>query len=191
MDKSQILLLEKLLAENKDIILIGHVNPDGDCIGALTGFHRYLKSININSIPVVPNAYPLYLEFLDSDKSIKIYENDKEYIDNILDKNPLLICMDFNSLKRLDLLGKDIKGRCLTKVLIDHHPMPEDEYDVVFSHTEMSSACEVTYSLIREMNGFNNLPLNCAISLYIGMMTDTNNFANSVSGSTFLMAVEL
>ena len=148
------------------------MNPDGDCIGALTGFHRYLKSININSIPVVPNAYPLYLEFLDSDKSIKIYENDKEYIDNILDKNPLLICMDFNSLKRLDLLGKDIKGRCLTKVLIDHHPMPEDEYDVVFSHTEMSSACEVTYSLIREMNGFNNLPLNCAISLYTGMMTD-------------------
>lgn len=191
MDKAKVTKFKEILSDYKDIILIGHLNPDGDCIGALTGLHYYLKSININTIPVVPNDYPLYLEYMDPCKSIVVYENNRDKVDEILDKNPLIICMDFNSLKRIDVLGKDILHRNLDKVLIDHHPMPAEEFIISFSNVEMSSASEVAYYLIRALNNNTSLPIESAISLYTGMMTDTNNFANSVTPSTLYMAAQL
>ncbi len=103
--------------------------------------------------------------------------------------------MDLNSPKRLDDLGVLMEQSNCPKVLIDHHPFPSDCFDVVYSYPESSSTCELAYWIIKQMISLRakneKISQNVAISLYTGMMTDTNNFANSVLPSTFRMAGEL
>ena len=79
------------------------------------------------------------------------------------------------------------------KALIDHHPQPDTIFNIVYSYPQMSSTCELAYWVVKDLVEIlgGNMPMHSAIALYTGMMTDTNNFNNSVLPSTFRMAGEL
>ena len=36
-------ILDEMLEGKKSIVILGHVNPDGDCIGSCLGLYNYLK----------------------------------------------------------------------------------------------------------------------------------------------------
>lgn len=36
-------ILDEMLEGKKTIVILGHVNPDGDCIGSCLGLYNYLK----------------------------------------------------------------------------------------------------------------------------------------------------
>ena len=82
------------------------------------------------------------------------------------------------------------------KVLIDHHLNPDAaSFDLVFSETEVSSACELLYHILMALPAVagkaSRLGRQAARALMAGMTTDTNNFANSVWPTTFGMASAL
>lgn len=182
-----------ILEPCSNIVLVGHVNPDGDSIGSLTGMMGYLGTTGRKATAVVPNRYPDFLSFLDPQGQILPYSDSREEVEAALSGADLIICMDFNSLKRIDSLGDAIASCSVPKVLIDHHPQPDAIFDLVYSYPKYSSTCELAYWIIRELlqESGKQLPLHAATALYTGMMTDTNNFANSVLPSTFMMAGEL
>lgn len=178
---------------SSDILLISHSNPDGDAIGSVTGLKNFLKSRGINSVIVVPNTYPDYLSFLDEDKEIVVYSLERDRAIELADKADLIIALDFNQLSRVDELEKHVLDSEAFKILIDHHPMPDTEtFDLVISDTEVSSTAELLFWLllsVQKNEGKSEmLSQETAKSLYVGMMTDTNNFSNSVSSGTFMMA---
>ncbi|MFA6335087.1 MAG: bifunctional oligoribonuclease/PAP phosphatase NrnA [Bacteroidales bacterium] len=191
-------LIEKLctiISSSRKILIVTHTNPDGDAMGSVTAMMHFLLSKNKESLITIPNNYPEYLSFLDPDKSIVIYKNDNATVDEYLLDCDLIIALDFNQLKRVDELEKGIRESKAKKILIDHHPSPEDApFDLVISTTEISSTCELLYWLLISIeNWINsgqpaNLTSATADSLYVGLMTDTNNFSNSVLSSTFRMA---
>jgi phosphoesterase RecJ-like protein len=79
-----------------------------------------------------------------------------------------------------------------TKILIDHHISPnEDFFDVIVSDTEVSSACELLYQILKGFVSTDALPIECCNSLFSGLLTDTNNFNNSIYPQTLNMAAEL
>ncbi|PKO96446.1 MAG: DHH family phosphoesterase [Bacteroidetes bacterium HGW-Bacteroidetes-7] len=181
------------------ILLISHSNPDGDAIGSVTGLRNYLRFKGINSEIAVPNSYPEYLSFLDENKEIKIFCNNPKESIEFADKADLIIALDFNQLSRVDELEKHVLDSNAFKVLIDHHPMPEVEsFNLVISNPEVSSTAELIFWILMTLEAENcgKVIHNCkgvlsadvARSLYVGMMTDTNNFSNSVNSATFLMA---
>jgi phosphoesterase RecJ-like protein len=93
-------------------------------------------------------------------------------------------------------LGPILEGSTADKILIDHHLSPDrDKFSLVFSETQISSASELLYHILKMLPPVNNipgrLPMESRIALMTGMTTDTNNFANSVYPSTFSMASEL
>ncbi len=190
--------LKDILLSDKKLLLVGHTNPDGDCIGSLTGLFHYItdKAGHPDNISMaVPNKYPYFLDFLDADRIIKDFESEPELVASLVDKADYIVCLDFNSFKRIDKLGVCIKNSTAQKILIDHHPFPcKDDFCIVVSKPELSSTCEVVYSLIKSWNteckGWPS-SLASAISLYTGLVTDTNNFSNSVLPSSFIMAGEL
>ncbi len=187
--------LLSLIAESKNIVLVSHVNPDGDAIGSVTGLRLFLEENGKSVEVIVPNGYPDFLSFLDEEKKILIHKETPERVELAVAAADLIICMDFNSLKRIDFLG-DVIGKSSAKmVLIDHHLMPDTIFNITFSDTQASSTCEVAYHIIKEMcavgPSLKPLPLQGCVSLYTGLMTDTNNFANSVRPQTFRMACEL
>lgn len=178
---------------SSDILLISHSNPDGDAIGSVTGLKNFLKSRGINSVIVVPNTYPDYLSFLDEDKEIVVYSLERDRAIELADKADLIIALDFNQLSRVDELEKHVLDSEAFKILIDHHPMPDTEtFDLVISDTEVSSTAELLFWLLlsvqKNKGKSEMLSKETAKSLYVGMMTDTNNFSNSVSSGTFMMA---
>ncbi|HCV14739.1 MAG TPA: hypothetical protein DF637_00160, partial [Rikenellaceae bacterium] len=181
------------------ILLISHSSPDGDAIGSVTGLRNYLKNSGIDSEIAVPNSYPEYLAFLDDPKKIKIFSDKPGETIDLADKADLIIALDFNQLSRVDELEKHVLDSSAFKVLIDHHPMPDvNSFDLVISNPQVSSTAELIFWILMTLETENGCKAehnrkavineDVARSLYVGMMTDTNNFSNSVNSATFLMA---
>ena len=178
----------------KSIAILTHTNPDGDALGSVTALKWYLAALGINSRIVVPNPYPKNLKFLDRDGDVIIHSWRREAAERTVKNADLIIALDFNQLKRIDDLEPLVRESAAKKILVDHHPLPEKEaFDFVISNTEVSSTCELLFWLIREIEegSIERVPEIAAQSLYVGMMTDTNNFSNSVDAGTFLMSYEL
>lgn len=184
-----------LLRCASNILLVGHTNPDGDSIGSLMGARAYIKAMYPSCFPVVavPTDYPDFLKFLDAGGHILNFLKNGGKVKSAVKKADLIICLDFNALSRIDALGKLVGASGAKKILIDHHPQPEGGFDLTVSTTEVSSTCELLYWLLRKTVGNKKDKINsdCGNALYVGMMTDTNNFSNSVFPSTFKMAAEL
>ena len=188
----------QMLLPAKKIAIVGHLNPDGDCIGSLTGMKSWLDSFYKDKAPVdvsmiVPNAIPYYLKFMNGADSILLYADNQEETLRVVGEADLIICMDLNSLSRTEELEEPIRKNGCPKIMIDHHPFPEKFADLTVSETEVSSASELAWWLLREASAQSGteIPASCMESLYTGMMTDTNNFCNSVFPSTFLMASQI
>lgn len=193
MDKIKELI--SLIVESEHIVIVSHINPDGDAIGSVTGFKKFLQANGKSANVVVPNRYPEFLEFLDPGQSIIAFKESQDKATSIVESADLIICMDFNSLKRIEGLGEVIAVSKAKRVLIDHHLQPEPLFDIIFSDPQASSTCEVAYYLIKEMAAadpsIKSIDIDSGLSFYTGLMTDTNNFANSVRPQTFKMAGEL
>jgi len=187
--------LENIFQQCGRAVVFCHLNPDGDSIGSSTAMHHYLKERGISSRIISPTEYPSYLKFLDpkGDESILIGTLDKEKAKAAIQEADLLILIDMNTPSRLADLEESVRKSPARKILIDHHPGPEENFfDLTFQTTKISSASELLFWILYNMpdidNNVNRLSKKTANSLYSGMLTDTNNFSNSVFPSTFEMA---
>lgn len=187
--------LISLLSESEKITLVTHVNPDGDAIGSVTGFKKFLRANGKDVSVVIPNNYPQFLEYLDPQKEIVACSENRKLAETTVAQSDVIVCMDFNSLKRIEELGDMVAASSAARVLIDHHPNPDNLFNILFSDPQASSTCEVAYYLINKIveadSSWKGMDYDSAVSLYTGLMTDTNNFANSVRPQTFQMACGL
>lgn len=182
--------LKKLMTPEQKIVIVSHINPDGDAIGSVTALDSYLRKLGAAPTILLPNSPPHYLSFLNRSDSIYTFERDREKVIELIGEATLIVALDFNSFSRAGEMEQyllDAKG---VKVLIDHHPHPErEQFELLFSDTTASSTCELLFAILEKMGrGFSH---DVAESLYVGMMTDTNNFSNSVTNYTFEMASKL
>src|SRR5690606_34942224 len=75
--------------------------------------------------------------------------------------------------------------------MIDHHPDPEDIYEVGISDVSSSSTAELVYNLFAE-HDISQIDENIARALFTGILTDTGSFQfSSVSSATMLAASDL
>ena len=191
--------LEALLRKSVDIVLIGHFNPDGDAVGSVTAAYHYLKGRGKRSRIILPSPYPESMAFLEPEPAedrIVVCETDPDLARQLIAGADLLVCLDFNRLARTEYLEADIAAARAPKVLIDHHLAPETgRFDVILSTTEVSSTCELLWQVLLSLPDVAGDPsrigLRCAESVYVGLMTDTNNFSNSVYSGTFQTASQL
>lgn len=189
--KEQVDFFSQLISRANEIVILGHTNPDGDAIGSVVAMSRFLKLSGKSVNVIIPNKYPDYLSFLDKNGEILVFSKCKERSSDLIFKCDLLLALDFNHLSRIDDMEGLVRECKAPKILIDHHPSPQtDFFDLVISKIETSSNCEILYWLFFSLLG-GDIPLEVAEPLYVGMMTDTNNFANSVFSSTFKMASDL
>ena len=192
MDRAKdIALLNSWIDGAKIITTVTHARPDGDAVGSSAGMASYLASCRGKDTAVLlPDPVPENVAFvLEGIKTV----TDKDEAARRLSVTDLLICLDFNTLSRvegLEELVRSYKGR---KVLIDHHEEPDTaSFDLCISETRISSACELLYQVLTGMPDIagepSKLPEASARALMTGMTTDTNNFANSVYPGTLQMA---
>ncbi len=158
------------------IVIVSHTSPDGDAIGSSLGLWHFFNSQEKVANVIVPNAFPDFLRWMPGSKDILCYDRYAEFADKLLQEADVICCVDFNSLKRIDRMAAAVEASPARKILIDHHPYPEDFCRIVISHPQISSTCELVFHLICRMGYFNEITRQGAACIYTGMMTDTGSF---------------
>jgi phosphoesterase RecJ-like protein len=189
-----ILDLKDRILQARNIVIVTHTNPDGDAIGSSLGLYHFLLSfIPATKVKVVvPNEFPSFLKWMPAVDDILIFQSNEEAGSKVIAEADLCFCLDFNSLKRTDKLLPYLEASNAFKILIDHHPQPENDFDLMISYTESSSTSELIYNVINDISGNEVQTKEIASCLYVGIMTDTGSFSYSCRRpETYLVVAEL
>ncbi|MBR7170447.1 MAG: DHH family phosphoesterase [Alistipes sp.] len=180
LNKEHIEQLRTLLAEPQQIVIVSHTNPDGDAVGSSMAWAEALRSMGHTVHCVVPNRYPYFLNWMPQIKDVLIFKDQPEAAKAAIDAADLIFCLDFNDVSRLEILTDTLATNTTARrVLIDHHLSPAEGFDLTFSYPDSSSTCFLVYSIIEALLGVEVITRPMAEQLYVGMMTDTGNFAFS------------
>ena len=183
--------LSRAIEVSNKIVLIPHKNPDGDAIGSTLGLCHYLKEKNKDCAIVVNDSVPDFLDFLPEVQQIKVFEAHQQQSIDLIIGADLLFCMDYSQLYRSGDLQTYIESSKATKVVIDHHPDPDSNFNFMYHKLAASSTCELVYLLIKEIDPDYKFSKNTASCLYTGLMTDTGCFRHAIRPETFMVAAEL
>ena len=178
----QIESLKEMLAQPRlRIVILSHTNPDGDAVGSSLAWAEVLRARGHEVTCVVPNKYPYFLDWMPGIEEVVVFKTDTEgRAVKAIAEADVLFCLDLHAVSRLELLSETIGANTTARrVLIDHHLQPDEGFDIVFSHPESSSTCFLVYCLVEAMYGTGAITRRMGELLYVGMMTDTGNFAFS------------
>jgi len=188
----QIQAVHKLLEEPKKIVIVTHWSPDGDAMGSSLGLYHYLLARKHTVTVITPNDYPQFLNFLPGNDKVIDFQKNTKGSRTAIAKAEMIFCLDFNSLKRIDVLGELISKSKAIKVIIDHHQKPDTFADYLVHTVEASSTCELVYTFITRNGDEKMINKKIATCLYTGIMTDTGSFAfSSTTQYTHIVASAL
>ncbi|MFW5645137.1 MAG: DHH family phosphoesterase [Bacteroidota bacterium] len=169
--------LSDKLAKSDRIIIITHVNPDGDAIGSTLAMAGIIKKLGKEVNIVTPNDFPKFLHWMSGSEDILVHFRKKKEVEKRISDADLIICIDFSDSGRLEQAEKIVVNSSSFKVLIDHHPDPSNFTDLVISDPALGSSAEIVYYLIKDMGYEHLIDKSIAENLYTGVMTDTGNFS--------------
>ena len=197
-DKDSVRRLDALFRGAASVTVAAHPHPDGDALGSVSGLVSYLRECRgKDAVAVLPDSPAATVRFIVPDSvPLLCFDTDPEACRRRIDGSDLIVLLDANGFSRTEGLQGAFEASSAPKVLIDHHVGPDRErFQVVFSTTDVSSASELLYYILKELPDIggdaSRLPAAAARALLTGMTTDTNNFSNSVYSGTFQMAAEL
>ena len=148
LSEAELSQLRSYIAAAADIVVIGHVNPDGDAVGSTLAWANYLTKEGKNVRVIVPDKYPDFLNWLPNTDKILRHDKHKEEAELLVASADLIFCLDLNTLSRTGTLGEHIQAAKATKVLIDHHLNPDVPCQLTISWPGMSSTCEIVFRLV-------------------------------------------
>jgi len=161
------------IKSNKDFIITTHVNPDGDAIGSELALARYLTSIGKNVTIINHSPTPDYLMFMLNSED-EVLEFNESLHSDIINNADVLFTLDLNQLNRTKSLENILRKSNALKIIIDHHPFPEDYSNISLLETSSSSTGELIFHLIKQTG--TEITLDIALPLYVAIMTDTGSF---------------
>lgn len=168
--------LKRELLSPREIVLLGHVSPDGDALGSTLALSRVLRKQGHSTKVIFPSAYPAIFDFLDGATDAVIAKSNEDESIALLEKAEIIFMMDFNEPKRVELLEEPLVAAKAFKVMIDHHLHPSSIVDICFSYPEKPATCLLVYELIMALGWDNYIDKEISECIYTGMMTDTGGF---------------
>ena len=160
---------DDIIKVSKNILIISHLNPDGDTLGSMCGLYsaildNYKKKADMLLMSKLPEVYG-FLPYSKLAKHISEYDKSREY--------DLVINVDVASYDRMfesEILFKKAKKT----VNIDHHITNTGYADLNYIEPEASSTGEVLHCMMKNLGW--KISENTAINLYTAILTDTGAF---------------
>ena len=177
---------KKFINNHNFFIVIGHKEPDGDCISSCLGIAEILK--HYNKQYQLLSAGPF--KRTEIQKFEKQFTNEMEFLSEEERKQTGLIICDCSEMHRLGEIEGDFKN--LDTFVIDHHKtaeIPNNAESIIYSN---SPAASLLVQLLYE-NCVGKLTEKIAKILYFGLMTDTGffRFLTNKDTETFLASARL
>lgn len=168
----------KILQSKQNIALFSHTRPDGDTIGATVALCLALRKLGKN--------VAMFCDFPLSN-GLQKFERTAEYSAQFSGKYQLLVAVDCGDVFRLGEFS-GLYDAFAETMTIDHHG---GEYFSKYNCVkDYASTCQMIYEVVRCLDV--EIDNEIATYLYMGLCTDTGNFANSnTDKASFLMAAEL
>ncbi len=183
--------IKQLISFPKGFTIITHRNPDGDAIGSSLALKLFLEKFGHTVKVILPSDYPGTFHFLDSIDLCIVYDTEKAQAKQAIDQAEVIVCLDFNSLDRIDKIGPLVQDSRAKKLLIDHHLDPEPFADYVFSDIHASSTCELVHRFILDLGEGDKLDPKIGEALFTGLITDTGSFKYATRPETYETAASL
>jgi phosphoesterase RecJ-like protein len=155
----------EVIREHKTFCIVGHMRPDGDCIGSQLGLALALRNEGKRVTVWNQDAIPLKYKFLVGDGLIEKPKPGQKF--------DCVIATDCASYARLGTVGDFVKNR---KVLIniDHHATNPRYGDVNWVSPREPSCGELIYRLLKVARWPITKPI--ADLLFAAISTDTGSF---------------
>lgn len=164
MDATLSKVAEKL-KEARDIVILPHINADGDALGAALGLALALKSMGKDVDVLVEEEVPSNLDFLPGQELIKTNPQKRYHV---------ALNIDNGDITRLGL-REPYFHKSDIKLSIDHHATNKVEADYSYIDIKASATGEIVYDLILTyLKG--SLSKDIALCLYTAIVTDTGGF---------------
>lgn len=160
------------LKNGKNIVVLTHVNMDGDALGSAMGMTIALKSMGKNTVFYTEDSVPHYLRYMP--KLDWIQDNWMQVMTNL---DTILIC-DCGDLYRVGPVEKRIIDH-LNILNVDHHASNPLFGRVNLVDETASSTSEICYRVLTQM-GY-EFDEDVATCLYTGIYSDTSAFQNTNS----------
>ena len=169
------------LREVRTICVVGHLRPDGDCVGSQLGLTLALRAEGKRVVCWNQDSIPQKYKFLDPDGVIQKPKRGRKF--------DAVIATDCASFERLGTVGKSIHQRGLL-INIDHHESNTRYGDLNWISAREPSTGELIYRLLRAARWPITKPIaNC---LFTAVSTDTGSFQyTSTRPGTFHVGGEL
>ncbi|MCQ2968686.1 MAG: DHH family phosphoesterase [Clostridium sp.] len=181
--------IKELIFESSNVFIIGHKNPDMDCLGASVGLWTTIKQLGKNCNIILEqdiNAIEYYLEQLKKDSTYDNMFITGEEAEKYINDKSLLIIVDVHNkgyVKNIDLVEKINR-----KIIIDHHRRSADIIEgALLNYIEVyaSSTSEMVTEIIQYiLNKPMIKPLE-AEGLLAGIVMDTKGFQFKSGVRTF------
>ncbi|MFP4016730.1 MAG: DHH family phosphoesterase [Halanaerobiales bacterium] len=159
------------MIEKKDnFLLMGHVDPDGDCIGSLFALKWYLDFLNKHSLILLENSPSERYELFDIDPSD--YLTFEEFSP---DSNTDYTCLalDAGDMDRLGS-GKELAEKYFL-INIDHHLNNPEYGDINYVNSEKAAVGEIIYDLLELSNDF-QINKKVGTAIVTAVIADTGGF---------------
>lgn len=192
MKLSDIATVKSILSQPQNIVILPHINPDGDALGSCLALYEFLKGKGQQVRVITPNAYPQFLQWMPYNREILNFEWDKQEAEQLLEVATVIFTLDFNDFSRTGPMEAVLQKKQADFIMIDHHQQPADYARVRYSDVTMSSTCEMVYAFIAFLGESDHITKDMAANLYTGIMTDTGSFKYpSTSGKTHRVVADL
>ena len=183
------------IAEAKNVLIMGHRNPDFDSVGACIGIARLCIFCGVSAKVIINRDCDVF-RILAS--RLTRYE---EYADMFIDGNmgldligstTLLIVVDTNNFVISE--APEVADNVPKIAIIDHHrQVAEFDFDPVLNYIDpsASSACELVAEILEQSLPEGSLLKEEANAMLTGIMLDTNKFTKDTGSRTFSAALYL
>lgn len=174
----------KLIEDSSRILIITHVNPDGDTLGCASALKSFIGEkadilIQIKDNFNFPNTYS-FLPHINNSKNLSNLNNDYD----------LAIALDVASIDRIIDKAKYVFEHVKNSIVIDHHKTNSGFAKLNYIKGGISSTGEVLFDLFEKSNI--EITPDMALGLYSAILTDTGCFKyESTTAHTFEIASKI
>ena len=151
------------------VLLVTHVNPDGDAIGSLLGLALALWEQGKKVVAAVDGGVPDFLKFVPGTDTVESKLKHGKW--------DLMVSLDSSDEERTGVAGVFGRARSLKVINLDHHPTNTLFGDIFLVMPNAVSATEVVYRWLGYMEHPISQPV--ATALLTGLVTDTLGFRTS------------
>ncbi|MEE9441803.1 MAG: 30S ribosome-binding factor RbfA [candidate division Zixibacteria bacterium] len=168
------------LNNSEKVLIVGHINPDGDSIGSQLGFAGYLDQKNIKCRIINEGTIPFNYEFLPGIDQIENIEN----LNGGDDSFDTVVFIECSTGDRCGKVASLIDPENQKIINIDHHRDNSSFGHINFVDNEASAAGEMIYDILLYASA--EIDSNIATNLYTAIVTDTGQFQYSCTTSRSL-----